>query len=206
MLKKQLLFIALLFCLFNLNAQEKNTIKLGIEPGILLFSSSENLGLLFNIEPKLKISKNAFMGLRIGIVLNPQKFENHDSLQFEIDEEFDEEFDNGGISFVPTIDYYLNGNNYRPYLGLGVGAYLLTSYVDVISNTSSDEFEVKVNKQVGVLLRGGFESSRLRFGLEYNFIQKADIKIPNGEVIGTVDNSYLGLSFGLIIGSGMVKN
>jgi len=138
------------------------------------------------------------MGLRIGIVLNPQKFENHDSLQFEIDEEFD----NGGISFVPTIDYYLNGNNYRPYLGLGVGAYLLTSYVDVISNTSSDEFEVKVNKQVGVLLRGGFESNRLRFRLEYNFIQKADIKIPNG---GTVNNSYLGLSFGFIIESGMAS-
>lgn len=143
------------------------------------------------------------MGLRIGVVINPQKFENHNSLLFDIGKEFDEEFDNGGTSFVPTFDYYFNETRYRPYLGIGIGAYLLTSNVDVISNTSSDKFEVKVNKQFGVLFRGGFESARLRFGLEYNFIQKADIKFPNGQIIGTVDNSYFGLSIGYIIGSGI---
>lgn len=205
MFKKRILFIPLLFSLFNLNAQVKNDIKLGIETGFLAFSDSDNLGAFFNVEPKLKASKSTFIGLRIGVVLNPQKFENYDRLQFEIGDDFD----NGGISLVPTIDYYFregyfNGRFFRPFVGLGVGAYLLTNYVDVISNTSSDEFEVEVDEQVGILFRGGLESSRLRFGLEYNLIQKAAIEIPNGQIIGRVDNSYFGLSIGFIIGSGTI--
>ena len=199
--KKQLLLILLLLCLSNLNAQNDNKLKLTIETGIIPYSTSENLSIFFNIEPKLKIIENGFMGLRIGLAINPQKYKNHDSLKFEVDEQYD----NGGFSFVPTFDYYFSDNKYRPYLGIGVGAYLLSGYVDIVSNTSSDEFEVKVNKQLGLLLRGGFEKARLRVGLEYNFIQKADIKIPDGEFIGTVNNSYLGISIGYIIGSGVVS-
>ena len=40
---------------------------------------------------------------------------------------------------------------------------------------------------------------KIRFGLEYNLILKTDIEIPNGQIIGTVDNSYLGLSIGFTI-------
>lgn len=205
LLKKELFVIALLFCLLNLNAQVKNNIKLGIEPGVLLLSDSENLGLFLNAELKLKSSKNTFIGLRIGFVLNSQAFENYDSLQFNIDDKSD----NGGISLVPTIDYYFKKSNFkerkfRPYIGAGVGYYLLANYIDVsrtvITNPSEDEFEVYVDNQVGFLLRTGLESGKLRIGLEYNFILKADIEIPNGPVIGTVDNSYLGLSIGFILG------
>ncbi len=62
--------------------------------------------------------------------------------------------------------------------------------------------EGSVNNQVGFLLRGGFELGKTRLGLEYNFIPKADIEIPNGQIIGTVDNSYFGLSIGFTIGGG----
>lgn len=200
MFKKELLLIASLFCLFNLNAQVKNNMKLGIETGFLLLSDSENLGMFLNVEPKLKILQNAFMGVRFGVTLNSQKFEIDDGSQFNIDDEND----HAVISFVPTFDYYLNANNFRPYLGLGLGIYLFSD-IDVsqiVANPTEDEFEVRVNNQVGVLLRGGFELGKLRFGLEYNYIQKADIEIPNGQVIGTVNNSYFGLSIGYAIGGG----
>jgi len=112
-LKKKLSLITLLFCLLNLNAQ----ITLRIEPGVLIANNSNNLGLLLNIEPKVKISENTVIGLRSGIALNSQKFENIDRSQFLIDN-----LDDYGVaSFIPTFDYYLNENKYRPYIGLGFG-------------------------------------------------------------------------------------
>ncbi len=192
-LKEKLFRIIVLLCLFNLNAQ----VKLRIEPGVLLETDSENLGILLNIEPKVKFSENTIIGLRLGIAVNPQKFKIDNSAQFFIDD-LD---DNGIISFVPTFDYYLNENNYRPYIGLGLGYYLFND-IDISSRNDSVEIlRGSVNNQVGFLLRGGLELGNTRFGLEYNFIPKADIKIPNDQIIGTVDNSYLGLSIGFTIGN-----
>lgn len=193
---KFLLQIVLLLYLFHLNAQEGTTIKLVIEGGILPLSETENLGLFLNAEPKLKISDNIFLGLRVGVILNAQSIENNDEFQYEIDERSD----NGGISLVPTIDYYLNENYFRPYLGLGIGPYLLTKYIDVFDYSSQSRFEVNVKNQAGFLVRGGLESDKIRFGLEYNYILKADVEVPNGQIIGTINNSYFGLAIGFIIG------
>ncbi|MCI5056687.1 MAG: hypothetical protein MRY83_11295 [Flavobacteriales bacterium] len=194
MFRKALLFITL-SCSINLNAQISENIKVGIEPGFLILSASENIGLLMNVEPKLKVTKHNFMGLRIAAVINPQRFRNHDTLQYTINDEYD----NGGFSFVPTFDIYLSQGKLRPYIGLGAGAYLLTNYVNVFSTDTGNEFEVKIKKQIGALLRCGIESHKLRFGLEYNLVQPVDVQIPEGKVIGTVNNSYLGLTVGLIL-------
>lgn len=195
LLKRTLLQLTLLLCLFNLHAQDKNNIKLGVEAGILPSSKSDNLGFFLNAEPKLKVSENTFFGLRIGMVINSHSVENFDISQFSIDERSD----NGGISLVPTIEYYLNKNNFRPYLGIGIGPYLLTNYIDVFAYSSQNVLEATVKSQVGLLVRGGWESDRIRLGLEYNFISKANIQIPDDQKIGSVDNSFLGLSIGFTI-------
>lgn len=189
--KRIVVLLILLLGLFNLNAQ----VKLRLEPGFLLKTESENLGLLFNVEPNIEISTNKVIGLRFGLALNPQKFENN--AQFF----FDDRNDNGVLSFMPTFDYYLNERYTRPYLGIGLGYYLFSS-VD-IANPSDNITEGSVNNQLGFLLRGGFEWGKTRFGLEYNFTPKADIRIPSGLTIGTVDNSYLGISIGFTIGGGL---
>lgn len=183
--------------MFNLHAQEESNIKFRIEPGVLALTASDNLGLLLNVEPRINISENSAIGLRFGVALNSQKYKNNDSSQFYIEDQND----NGIVSFTPTYDYYLNDDNYRPYLGLGIGYYLF-GYTDVFRIGMPGALEGNVSNQLGFLLRGGFESGRTRFGLEYNFIPKADIEIPNGQRIGTVDNSYLGVSIGFTIGGG----
>lgn len=206
MLKRTFLLLALLVCVFNLNAQVEKHVKLGIETGFLLFTDADKLGLFIKVEPKVKISESSFVGVRFGVTLNPQIFENKERLTFYIDDESD----NAAISIVPTFDYYLDdfylkGRNFHPYLGLGFGYHLLSD-IDVsriaIVNFSEDVFEVRVNNRIGFLLRGGFEMGKLRFGLEYSLIPKGDIKIPDGQIIGTVENSYLGLSIGVVIGGG----
>lgn len=200
MLNKTILLISLLFCLHTVKAQEKSYMKLSIEAGPILFSDSDNLSFFLNVEPKFKFSENTAIGLKIGLAINPQSFEINDVTQFFIDEEND----NGLFSIAPTIDYLFNENDFRPYLGLGVGFYILSD-IDVSTtarNPSNDLYVVSVNNQVGFLFRGGFELDKLRFGLEYNLVPKTDIKIPNGQVIGTAESSYLGLSFGYTFGVG----
>ncbi len=196
MLKKKLLFILPLICLFQLNAQEKSNITLRVEPGFLLGSNSENLGVFINIEPKIKISQGIIIGLRFGLTTNPQKFEANADSPFLIDDKSDHSV----ISFVPTFDYYLNENNFRPYFGAGLGYYLVSQVA--IVNPPESMSEGSVNNQIGFLIRVGLESGKTRVGLEYNFIPKADIEIPDGQIIGTVNNSYFGLSIGFTIGSG----
>lgn len=191
-LKKKLLLLTTLFCLLNLNAQ----VSLRIEPGVLLDTDSEDFALSLNIEPKVKISENTVIGLRFGIALNPQKFKINNNSQFFIDNQQG----NAVISFIPNMDYYLNANNYRPYLGIGLGYYLF-NYSDVRRRNGSTEIlEGIVNNQLGFLLRGGLEIGNTRYGLEYNLIPKADIEVPNEQIIGSVNNSYLGLSIGFTIG------
>lgn len=190
-LKKKLAFLIVLFGLSHLSAQ----VKLRIEPGLLQKIESENLGLILNLEPNIQIAMNSSIGLRAGLALNPHKFENNNSSQFV----FDAINDNAVISFMPTFDYYLSTNYTRPYFGAGLGYYIFSSVI--LANPSENITEGSVNNQLGLLLRGGLAWGKTRIGLEYNFIPKADIKIPNGQIIGTVDNSYFGISIGFTIGS-----
>lgn len=201
MLNKFLLFITLCFSLFNLEAQEKNNIKLGLETGFLLISESENLGLFINIEPKIRVSESAFIGLRSGITLNSHVFEIYDTTQFNINKEHD----NAIISFIPTIDYYFYENTYCPYIGFGVSINISSYPYDVyqIDRLNSIEAVVagRVNKRIGLLLRGGFEKKKFRLGLEYNIIPKGEIEVQDRRIIGQISNSYLGISVGFIFGT-----
>lgn len=214
MLKKILIFITLLFWLFNLNAQEQSNIKLKVETGF----DPVKQGLFLNVETQVKTAENTVIGLRVGVIGYPsskslstiktQVIGNNSNLQYIINEKSG----NGIISFVPTFDYYLNENIFldkyffRPYLGLGIGYYILGAYVEVspinTANSSIDEIKGRVSNQPGLLLRGGIELDKFRIGVEYNFTPKADIEILNGQTIGTIDLSYIGLSFGFIIGVG----
>ena len=189
--KKTVILLACLFSSFYLSAQ----VKLRIEPGVLLKTESENIGLMLNFEPNLQISHNSVIGLRFGIAVNSQKFKTTDNTPFFIDEQND----NAVFSFITTYDYYLNENYYRPYLGLGIGYYLLNP-IDVSQIGSQNIFEGSMKNQLGLLLRGGFEVGKTKLGLEYNIVPNADIEIPNDQIVGSVNNSYFGLSIGFLIG------
>ena len=199
MLRKMLLPIGLCCGLFHLNAQETYNVKLGIETGILpLSEDSENLGLFLNVEPKIKVAKNTFIGVRFGLVINSHAFENSNNFEYFIDERFD----NAVLSFVPTVDYYLNENQYRPYLGVGLGIHLQANPIEIsplVATFSEPVLDGNVKKRIGFLVRGGFEFRKFRFGVEYNLVPKAAIEIFNGDLVGTVENSYVGLSIGFMI-------
>lgn len=204
---KFVLFIVFVFGFGRLPAQLNGNVKMGVEAGVILTAANpNNLSLLFNIEPKVKVVNNTFIGLRFGMALNSGRFESNDVFQYIIDEEFD----HGVIVFMPTLDHYLGAFNhndrlFRPFIGLGIG-YHLSSDIDasraVIINPVEDTFDASINERIGFLLRTGLESGHLRLGLEYSLLPQGELKIPGDEIIGSASNSYLGVTVGLMIGGG----
>ena len=214
MLKAIISLIVLLLSLINLNAQEEGDLKLKIEIGIL-FESVEGSyflsGAFFNLEPKLKISKNKVIGLRIGAASNSQSILTIDPNRFFVNNENDNS-GNTAISFIPTFDYYLNNKNIRPYLGFGIGYYILnTSKEGFFMTNLFDGQELSINNKIGFLVRSGFDLgkfivwgfdfSKFSVGLEFNYIPKTDVELSDGELIGTTENSNIAISIGYTISS-----
>lgn len=203
------------FCFFNLNAQKESTVKLKMETGILwdwVDGRTYLSGSFLYIEPKLKTSKNAFIGLRIGAAHNTQRVQTTDATQFSIDNYNDR--GNGTFSFIPTFDRcFGNNNKYQPYIGVGLGYYFLTTSKDVFINNdpTNEAFKAKVNNQIGFLLRSGFtlynlkvgrvDLSNVVVGVEFNYIPVADVEISSGERVGTINASNVALSIGYVFGN-----
>lgn len=209
----------ILLCLFNLNAQGERNIKLKIEGGMLWDWVDEQVylsGSFLGVEPKLKVSPNTFIGLSIGAAKNTQRILTLNPQQFFINNDYDQDNSNANrvLSFVPTVDYYFIKDKVKPYLGVGVGYYFLTTSKDVlvIGNSANEFFELSVNNKIGVLLRGGLELHNVKvgrsdlsgfaIGLTYNYVPKAEVKMTNGQIVGTVLTSNIILSLGYTIGSG----
>jgi len=118
---------------------------------------------------------------------------------------------NKAYSFTPTFDYYFSQNKFRPYLGIGVGYNFLNTSKRAFNRwTPADGLQLGIDNKIGFLFRGGFDLhdvmfgntdlSKFSVGLEFDYIQKADVEIPNGQKIGTMNNSYVGLAVGYRIG------
>ena len=215
MLKAIITLIILLVSLFNLNAQEKGDIKLKIEIGILFDAVEGSFflsGAFFNLEPKLNVSKNTVIGLRIGAASNSQRILTIDPNRFFVNNEVDNS-GNTTISFIPTFDYYLNNKNIRPYLGFGIGYYFLnTSKEGFFMTNPFDGQDLSINNKIGFLFRSGidlgkfiiwgFDFSKFSIGLEFNYIPRTDVELSDGELIGTIANSNIAVSLGYTISSG----
>ncbi len=185
--------------------------KLKIEAGFLWDSVDEKIylsGPFLNVEPKLKTSRNTVVGLRIGAALNTQRILTSDPEEYYIANEVG---NNGIISLASTFDYYFRKNNFRPYLGIGVGHYFLTSTKRGFAiRDPYDALELNVDNQFGLLLRVGFDLhkfvigkldfSKFTLGLEYNYIPQANVETLNGQKLGTISTSNVALSIGHTIG------
>ncbi len=106
-----------------------------------------------------------------------------------------------------TFDQYLGQANskFQPFIGGGLSYYKLSGVSDIATQDNPNvnfTSDTKIKGQIGLLLRGGFESGKFRLGLEYNFIPKSDLQIPNGEILGRVKDSYFGVSLGFTFGGG----
>ena len=195
-MKKITLVLLLAFVFTNGYSQEEGKFRVGLDFGYV--PAGGGGGGLFSIEPKFNITDNMNVGLRFGgaAVVRDLVTNNSDELTAKV----------AGIgSLVGTYDYYFHksgsGSSFAPYIGGGIGYYSLAN-VEVDDSADTGEYSPAVSSVFGGLIRGGFEWTGFRMGLEYNFLPESDIENFAGEKVGTAKNAYVGLSIGFFVGGG----
>lgn len=194
-MRKIILLVLISLAFVNGYSQKKGGFRVGLDLGYV--PTGGGGGGMFSIEPKYNIKDNMNVGLRLGGAGIAKDIQNNSTTTSA------EVSANG--SLVGTYDYYFHksglGSSFAPYIGGGVGYYSLANVkVDDTSNTS--DISPSVTGLMGGLIRGGFEWSGFRMGLEYNFIPDSDLEKMDGTYYGTAKNSYLGIHIGFFVGGG----
>lgn len=150
-------------------------------------------GVLFAVEPKYAVMQELSLGLRIegavtvsGVNLNNGTTNGNASAK-------------AAASYLATGDYYFSNNDFRPFLGAGVGVFISAGVQESSSNPN-----VASGSQFGGMVRGGFEWKHARFGVEYNLAGNSTVAAssPQANDGYTVQNSYVGIKLGVCIGGG----
>ncbi|MCY7293188.1 MAG: hypothetical protein LH615_13500 [Ferruginibacter sp.] len=152
-------------------------------------------GALFVVEPKYAIMTELSLGLRIegaftisGTSDLATGTGNNPTATVKV-----------SSSYLATGDYYFSNNNLRPFAGAGAGIFQ-TAGVQVYSSNPN----IATGSKFGGMLRAGVEYKHGRFGLEYNMVGKTTVapSSPTSKDGYSVQNSYVGIKFGVVIGGG----
>ena len=193
-MKKIILTFAAVCAFASSYAQKEGSFRVGLDLGYTIPSNGGG-GILLSLEPKYNIKDNMNVGLRIGSAAMIRDIENNgQSSTAKISA-------NG--SYVGTYDYYFNGSgkSFVPYVGAGAGYYTIAN-VEFDTDANNDEIGLDANGKMGGLFRAGFEWGKFRMGLEYNLVPKSTLQDINGDNVGTISNSYLGIHLGFYVGGG----
>lgn len=141
-------------------------------------------GVLLALEPKLNITDQICVGLRTEATAMARGYIDANNTEVSGEAGL-------GLAILPTIDYYFNNKNVRPFIGAGGGIYNLVS-VEATSG-SNGSIQIPAVTKFGGMLRAGLEIWHFRAGFHYNFISKS----------GKVNNSYYGVTLGIVFGGGV---
>jgi outer membrane protein X len=191
-MKKVILSVVLICAALIVRAEEFKPFRVDLGLGYAIPKGGG--GVLFSLEPKYSITPNISAGIRaewagmakIKWVLNEQG---------QYVDPGDTEFKFSG-SYLATGDYHFMTSKFRPFAGLGLGAYSVSGANITLSPGASGVTPAVKKTNFGFMLRAGFDISHCRLAAEYNFAGKDDI-----------DKScnYLSIKFSVYIGGGMVK-
>ena len=201
---KKLLFSTAILCLavFTKSEAQKSEgsfkpFKVDVSLGYALpiGGSGGKGGALFVIEPKYAIIPEISVGLRLETALTVSGTSDLASGTGSNSTASVK----ASASYLATGDYYFSENDLRPFAGAGVGIFQ-TAGVQVNSNNPN----VATGSKFGGMLRAGVEYKHGRFGLEYNLVGKTSVapSSPTSKDGYTIQNSYVGIKFGVIIGGG----
>jgi len=95
-----------------------------------------------------------------------------------------------GLSFVPTAEFYFANRTVRPFIGGGAGVY---NFLSIEANSENGgSLAIPASTKFGGMARAGVEVWHFRAAVEYNFVRKT----------GDINNNYLGIKIGIILGGG----
>lgn len=178
------------FALGVINAKAQSTefkpFRVGVDFGYGIPSGDgAKGGVIFAIEPKYAINDKISLGLRMeGAVL----------LRASVDDQgFASSADaKASGSYLATGNYYFSTQNFRPFVGLGLGIHNLASASFDENNPDPNFEEVKSGTKFGATPTVGFEISHFRFAIDYNLVGKTE----------KINNNYIGVKLGFFLGGG----
>ncbi|HYF70131.1 MAG TPA: outer membrane beta-barrel protein [Ohtaekwangia sp.] len=187
-----LLFALCLLVTVGANAQEFKKFKVGVGAGYAMpGGKGAKGGLLWTLEPSYRVSDALAIGLRIEGAILVRGFSE------ELGD--DAEFDIAAISsYTVNGNYYLNNNNFRPFVGAGLGIYSLAAVELKDSDNGGDAELSESESKFGFYPRIGFDAGHFTLALEYNLIPATKVDGLGGEF----KNSYLGIRIGGFFGGG----
>lgn len=194
-MKKLLLSIAILFGIsFNALSQEQGKFRVGLDLGVAI--PSGRIGALGDVELKYNLKDNMNLGFRFGTAVIAKE------LKLDSGNEFESADFSANASYMATYDYYFGlVGSFHPFVGGGLGLNTLAS----VAGKDGEEFDkgkLDTNNKFGGFLRGGFEASKFRLTVEYDFISESTLQDAHGTKVGSIKNSYFGATVGFYVGGG----
>jgi outer membrane protein W len=107
-------------------------------------------------------------------------------------------------SYTLNGQYFFSTNDFRPFVGVGVGMFSLAAAKIEASSGGSSGTAASAETKFGFYPRLGFDYKHFTINLDYNFIPATEATVSTGT--GTVDtefkNSYIGIRIGGYFGGG----
>jgi hypothetical protein len=212
-MKTKIFILTTLLFSVSYAAQAQYTYKpfrIDVGTGLSFPVTNFGIGILGSIEPQYAIDQFA-IGVRIELHALGQMSEEYTSLT------------KYNSATLLTCDYHFSSDTYRPFVGVGIGAYTLAAniyvnsstytapsyndytdgeliYNDYISTYNVYNYDRRLffGQNVGAMLRAGFDLPHLRCAVQYNIVgsgKKDDVKM---------NFNYLSINVAVGIGGGKV--
>lgn len=184
---KKTIFIAVfsLFVLGAANAQDFKPFQLYLGLGYAVPADGGG-GVLIDFEPAYRVNDQIAVGLRLESAAMAKVIG-------------DSEASVSGVgSYTVNGKYYFSNNNFRPYVGVGLGLYTLASAS--VSN-SGQTVSAEGGSTFGFYPRVGFDAGHFNINIDYNIVGNTEAVVTSGDA-PEIKNSYIGIRIGAFIFGG----
>lgn len=163
------------------SAQDYKPFKLGLGLGYAKPGSGGG-GILIDLEPAYRINDDIAVGLRI-----------ESAVMAKISPDGTEASASANGSYTVNGQYYLTSSKVRPYVGAGVGVYMLAAV-----SASDTNAEVGGGSEIGFYPRLGLDIGNFNINIDYNIISSSESVMADGSgtTTGKIKNSYMGIRIG----------
>lgn len=158
--------------------------------GYAIASGDASGGLFGTLEPGYRLSDQIALGLRFELAGIARGAINDQSIDVDVSKI---------TSLTLNAIYYLKNEGARPFAGIGVGNYALSS-IEYRLDTSGTAEETGKESKFGLYPRIGIDLGHLVLSIDYNFIPKT-----MGANQAEFKNNYLALRLGAFFGGGRNK-
>jgi hypothetical protein len=176
-------------------AQEFKKFRVGLGGGYAMPSGTgSKAGGLIYVEPGYRLMDQLLVGARFEFAGMIRGY-SEDVSTSNLDISF-----SGSESLF--AQYYFSNNNFRPFVGAGLGIFGIVNGTVSSSSGGGDTFAAVDDTKFGFFPRIGFDTRHFTLSLDFNIIGASKVKSLTTTNEIETKNSYIGIRFGGFFGGG----